>query len=222
MDEAVSDSTQAHRPADIPVSSSIVLPPGSLGEELRRALAAVDRVHSDGALPRIVVAPEPSLADESSYEWAEDVNIVLGIAMRPDARHPALNLLHEIGHFLDHQAIGDIGSFASPVDARLAAWRSAVKKSDAVRQLRVIAQRASRVRIKEHVEYLLRIEELWARSYAQFITITSHDVGLLDDLRQDQPEPGRLTMIPVQWHNDDFLPISESILELFQTLGWIT
>lgn len=212
---------QPSRSTDVPVSRAFVLPPGTLGDELRRAPVAIDRVHTDGVLPKIAVAPAPVLDDASSYLWADGTAITLGIAIRPNVRYPAFLLLHEIGHFLDHRAIGDATSFASLVDARFAAWRSAVTASDAVRQLQIVERESRRAVTRDYVEYLLSMDELWARSYAQFVSIASRDSVLSGDLRQNQPEQGRSSSIPVQWHDDDFLPIAVSILELFRTLGWI-
>ena len=206
------------RPRGIPVSRAILLPPGPLGDELRPVLAAIDRVHGDGVLPRIAVAVEPSLLDESAYEWAEPAGIVLGIALRPDAEQPRLNLLHEVGHFLDHQTMGQTGAFASIADPALAEWRETVATSDAIRTLRDIAHRTTRPIVKDHAEYHLRLAEQWARCYAQFITLASRDPQLRDDLMRRRSS----RRIPVQWDDDDFLPIAGSMVTLFRRLGWMT
>jgi hypothetical protein len=216
----VSAASSFGQPAGIPISRAILLPPGPLGDVLRPALDAIDRVHGEGVLPQLAVAVEPRLADESSYVWAAPQGIALGIALRPDAPHPRLNLLHEVGHFLDHQAIDRVGIFASVADARFADWRRAVVGSEATRRLMTIARRADRPKVGDYATYLLRTEELWARSYAQCVTVASEDIGLrgdLDERRRHVSEPGS---IPVQWGDDDFRPIAASILDLFQSLGW--
>jgi hypothetical protein len=207
-------------PVGIPISRAILLPPGTFGEGLRPILAAIDLVHGDGNLPQITVVTEPSLADAASYRRVEPWGIPWDIAVRPDAPHPGLNLVHEIGHFLDHQSIGQPGVFASPDDQRVERWRHAIGITQAVMTLQLVEQRTRSPRVLEFVRYQLRPVELWARSYAQFIAMESEQYTLLDELHQRQ-RAVTASGVPVQWSDDDFLPVATSIADLFRTLEWM-
>lgn len=95
---------------------------------------------------------------------------------------------------------------------------------------------------RTYLQYLLRPEELWARSYAQYIAIRSGQAQGLTQLRQvqrvgarravsatrryapetDQARPRRAWAYPHQWTDAEFRPIAEAIDALFETLGWRT
>ncbi len=74
---------------------------------------------------------------------------------------------------------------------------------------------------KRYLEYLLQNEELWARSYAQFITAKSAQPEL-------QQQPSRLRDRPAhglyyweQWDDEDFLPFLAEIEAVCRQLGWM-
>ena len=71
----------------------------------------------------------------------------------------------------------------------------------------------------EYADYLLQSEELWARSYAQFVTIRSGQTDLIAELRDRQLRAER-SLIPVQWNDRDFLGVEDPIEALFRDLGW--
>ena len=71
-----------------------------------------------------------------------------------------------------------------------------------------------------YVEYLLEPKELFARSYVQYIVVNSQNRVLqrqLDDLRQ---EP-LTSLYPLQWDEEDFLPIADALDAVLQQRGWI-
>jgi len=69
---------------------------------------------------------------------------------------------------------------------------------------------------KERAEYYLSPEELWARSYAQYIAKKSGNKAMLAELAKLQDDP-----IPSQWSDDDFIEIEKAIDELFKERGWL-
>lgn len=94
----------------------------------------------------------------------------------------------------------------------MAAWRQAVKNSDAYKTL--LAKHG------EYRDYLLRTKELWARSYAQYVAQRSGNVRLraqIQDVRAGQTNFWRES----QWAEADFAPIASAIDQLFSSLGWI-
>ena len=207
-------------PLGIPISRAILLPPGTFGEVLRLALEAIDQVHGDGTLTEIYIDIDPMLDEESMYHWIKPVGIPWNIALRPGTHHPRLNLVHEVGHFLDHQAIGMPGTFASANHAAFERWRETVQTTDAVARLRAVAAQSRNRRAIDYADYLLGVEEMWARSYAQFVTIRSGQSELMVELREKQRRSSR-SSLPVQWDETDFLPVEESVAILFRDIGWM-
>jgi hypothetical protein len=74
---------------------------------------------------------------------------------------------------------------------------------------------------RRHTDYLLKPEELWARSYAQYIAERSADSDMLAAL--DLLRPPALTgqLYSSQWETTDFAPVAAAIDTLFKGLGWI-
>jgi hypothetical protein len=92
--------------------------------------------------------------------------------------------------------------------------------SEAFRELAKLAYVVDREQSARAVN-LLDSAELWARSYAQFVTIRTGDPALaagLDALRQ---RPVDAVYLPRQWGDDDFSEIEATIEDLFWSLGWI-
>ncbi len=70
-------------------------------------------------------------------------------------------------------------------------------------------------------------EELWARSYTQFVAIRSGDERLrtsLNALRHKYPREmtSGAVYFPVQWDDDDFETIDLAVEGVFRRMGWIT
>jgi hypothetical protein len=179
-------------PAEIPVSNCVDVPDGQAWDFVREPLAAIDHVHHDGALPTIPVISTQS-RDPGRYEFRLTGGQPLRIRIREIGSHPRLAFVHEIGHFLDHQALGTMGRFAS-ANGRLPDLMQAINRSQSVVRLRARAnQRYAFVRdmrgrrIRESVEpnivrYMLLPEECFARAYAQYIAIRSGEPRLLEEL----------------------------------------
>ena len=122
--------------------------------------------------------------------------------------------------------------------AELLAWKEAVDRSAARGQL---ADLQHQMRTKKHIEfttedgtpnkarlsptwlaYSLRTDELWARSYAQYIAVRSGDAGMMAELRTEQAEQRRMAVpITTQWQDADFVPIARAMDALFSALGWL-
>lgn len=142
-------------------------------------------------------------------------------------------LIHEIGHFLDHQALGERGRFASWSDEGLATWRDAVDGSRAIELLQEILADGG-VTIFEDVlerriagsqafiEQQLLYPEVWARSYVQYIAVRSGDPILLSHLAAQlrTSAGGGDAPYTLQWETDDFLPVLSAIDQVFQGKGW--
>jgi transposase len=121
---------------------------------------------------------------------------------------PALTMVHEVGHVLDHLAIGSPGSFASISEDILTPVLEKLKQTKAYLAL----SKNPRV---DH-SYLLNPKELWARAYAQYIAVRSGDARLLKDLKlvRNSILPDR------QWTDEEFEPIAQEIDKAFEKLNW--
>jgi hypothetical protein len=212
-------------PRGIPISGRLVVPESAAFDPVRRALAAIDAVHGDGDLPFLPVVRTRATTEVGVYEWSDRSGEPLRLRISTHSEHPELTVVHEIGHFLDHQALGRPGTFASESDA-LHSVIATIDSTDAFAQLRalrtrrraVITERGRReiepIR-QQRVEYLLQPHELFARAYAQFITVRSQDpvlVAHLTALRLDR----RVRVYHDYWTDADFAPVEH---RLFQVLG---
>ena len=111
MDAALAEAEKLILPARLrPVSQAFDFPDEPEYAPIRRALAAIDAAHDDGDLPPISVQLVRGMKDAAEYavdRWGRPSITVA-------ARHPAreFSLIHENGHFLDHQAFSP-GCFES-------------------------------------------------------------------------------------------------------------
>ena len=69
-----------------------------------------------------------------------------------------------------------------------------------------------------YLSYLLRDQELWARSYSQYIATKSKNSAKLKEMTE---EYGEKSQFNIQRNDDDFVSISSAIDNLFSSLGWI-
>lgn len=201
----------------LPVSDAIDLTntrlPGIMQQEVVEALKSIDMVHDDGALPRLPIKRAPVAADyEAAYFHRSTQALRLEINGRTQfGRHAAV---HEIGHFIDQQGLGD-GVFASAESPDLAAWRDAVDQSQAVRALRLtFAATSGR---NANLEYLLRYNEIFARAYSQWITMESGDRVLAEQLTQIRSVMRNNAF----WTDEDFKPIAKAFEDAFKAKGWL-
>lgn len=231
----------ATRPADQSVAQKLQIPRGPRWDVARDAMSAIEQVHGDGPL-----RPLPLL----HYRTAQDGNLggydpnpgrrrmLLSTAGR--AHHPHLTLWHETGHWLDDLALGATpGRMASrAAGLELREWRDAVERSGAIRTLRQWLQEPAWITGPDgrpmpnprrpphttvgHLVYLLSPEEMFARSYAQWIAQRSqHPSGLVELAREQaraRENPHR--PYPSQWEDDDFAPIAAAFDRLFALKGW--
>lgn len=180
----------------------------------RALLQLLDQVHTDGALPQIPVGDLRGAHALGLYAHTR-----AGDAVHVKLRSSAVlefTLAHELGHFLDHQVLGVRGTFASAGHADLDGWRAAVMGSQAV--LRWTTERAAAIAAgdrytRDFLDYLLSPHELWARAYAQYITVRSGSPMLARQLT----EP---SMAGLHWTAADFDPIARAIDALLIRRGW--
>ena len=73
----------------------------------------------------------------------------------------------------------------------------------------------------EFLKYLISPEELFARSYAQFIAGRSEDSLMAEQLQKAINEDSK-KLYSIQWKTEDFKDIETEIEKIFIKKGWIS
>lgn len=178
-----------------------------------RALALVDTVHGDGTLP---FTPIIDSTRRDAFAWYTPGRVEISI--RP-GRGDSFSVIHELGHWLDHQAIGGtVGSYSSQIldTPAIRAWWNVVTDSD--HWAEVTRWRPTRPAAREFRGYLLRPRELWARSYSQYVATKTADPMVLAQLA-DFRNAG--VGVPLQWSDQDFGPVGEAVEAVLHSQGWL-
>jgi hypothetical protein len=161
----------------------------------------------------------------------------ISITLRAHQTHTGLTLVHEVEHLLDLATLGEGRWFGSAYHPSLTGWRRAISESRAYRALNTMARAGTAelsgsdetghlVTLEEDelvaLRRSLRMEELWACSYAQFVATRSGHGALVRSLEALRTRPIARVYYPRQWDDDDFAPIDTAIDVLMATLGWRT
>ncbi len=174
-------------------------------------------MHADGGLPTIPGRKNAKLkTTEANYSPNPGK---FEITLRPGTRHPAFNVVHEIGHFIDHHGLGSGGFGLASVDEYPAVKQviDAIQASPEVKSLRKETNRAKAGPVKTHLNYLGQTAELFARAYSQYIAIRGQDPEIRSALRYEQSTRfGKMTY----WNDASFEPIAERFDAMFREVGW--
>lgn len=212
------------------VSSHITITTDArLGGRTLAALSAIDSVHTDGELRPAQIVGFKGIPGECGRYSPRTREIGLNIA-RDDHEQ---TVAHEVGHLVAIEGIG-AGSPVCANSSALAEWRDAVLASATHKRL-VRMRKEGRVRIPlassgidyaldaddlEQVEYLLMWEELWARTYCQFIAVRAHNNRMLRQIATESSSNYGLIFSP-NWPDNDFLPIENAIESVMKNRGWM-
>lgn len=214
------------------------LPEGRVGTEVNAALDSIGRVHATAPVPEpIPVRQMGSRTEPGRYRHYPN-GAPFEIEISSVGRNQAFTFTHETGHFLDHQAIGTPRRFASTDAATrnegpLVKWWQTVQQTPEYQRLVEMRQSPSqfaydaivkdeRVRMRpdaRYVRYLLEPEEVWARSYAQYVTnktgTPAMRATLADDLTSQMYGSAR------QWSAESFSSIESAMDDAFKEMGWM-
>lgn len=198
------------------------------------AIAAIDKVHGDGDLPEIPVGWNREKKREGFFRSRNGVGTLVQVSRY--AQSPRMTLVHELGHFIDLNGIGDRYSASNPKSGEYRPNRSqasmlvnpvmaVIESSDAVQHFQkllagpsVIRYGNSEVKVdKKWLKYAVSREELWARAYSQYIADRSGNPELLAELRVSQ----KPSLYRDQWTDEDFKTIADAFDKLFSDLGWL-
>ena len=156
----------------------------------------------------------------AEYKVHEGMPDVIAVSRYNDTPH--LSYVHEVGHFVDRRGLtkATMNSLASYVSPDLEKWRFSIAQSAAYqdfKRLKLVGGISGQTALR----YLMSPQELWARSYAQYIAIKTQHPGILAELGKYQQEIAVGLRMPVQWQDDDFLPIIKEIDMIFRGEGWL-
>jgi hypothetical protein len=187
----------------------------SAGATVSAAISAVDAVHLIDSSEPVRIELDPGMTRPALYSGQADGSAP-NIYVHPNVVRPGLTTLHEIGHYLDHALIDTVGVHASPASPLLDRWRRTVRETDAISELQRLASKPPLVELRTFFEEQLTLEELFARSYAQWIAIRAGDDTLLDELN----DALSTLNYPDFWGYDDFQPTADALDSLFEELQW--
>ena len=172
----------------------------SLAKKIRRALRAADNVHGVVGLKPIPLR-FAALPDPVQGLLIRPMTIPLEIVISDHCDHPMMSVLHEVGHLIDmevfcgvsnlgpmnfraeevaaaKEALGCMGFGSHLVDVLLTVlpevqrWNAAVSSSWRVEEIEELADEEPD---DPYFPYLLQRDELFARSYAQWVAVHAGD-----------------------------------------------
>ena len=204
------------------VSKAVRVPSHPLARRLRQFLETVDAVHTATNLKPVAVEMNPLVqgAVFDAYTGTGPYTIYLN----PHGSHVELSLIHEVGHFLEWQCIPKSGfgqrSFKS--DLFFAAWLQAVRESQNVNRLLDLRDaEAEESSVQKTASYLLDEQELWARSYSQYVAVKMLSPALLQQIAaENKTITGKIQFNPY-WDAADFHAVRSEMDKIFQALGWV-
>lgn len=215
------------------VSTRVTVPLSQSYDVARSALAAVDAVHGDGLLRTVTVHRNHSRTEAASYEWNSRTGEPLRLNFSALAPRPEFSIIHELGHYLDHEALGTGTRPGSDVDT-IRTIMEAISVSAAYSGLtELVGRKQIRLRLPGRarpqvipidamtVHYLREPSELFARAYAQLIATVTQDKLLLTQLRQLHADPVLGGLYHSQWNEQDFVPIMRAFQQEFRSRRWI-
>jgi hypothetical protein len=184
-----------------------------------RVSEVLDRLHGVSGLGKIPVTTTVEPGQQgSAYFTAHGAAARIGVI--EGAARPELTMAHEFGHLVEGAMLPGgnggkriwEGQLTSPI---MDEWKAAIEKSRAFQNLDAPVGQKD---LEKPLEYLLRRDELWARSYAQWAAWLSQDPVMLQQLRSAQAHTSTL-MSNWQWQDDDFQEIGKAIEAIFRRLG---
>jgi len=196
-----------------------------IARELRHAVAISDRLHTCPRLPDVPVEITHSRLEEGAYHSLSRPNRPVKIEVSLNAHAPALTILHEIGHLLDHMVLSPLKQqFGSEYDSNFEQLWHVWRTSHINRKLETLLHRKRSTLSpaqRRYLRYQLLPSELWARTYTQWVVVRSDDILLVSQFRTLQiPEtPDLAHRRSFFWDGQDRDRIINAADDLFSRAG---
>lgn len=205
-------------------------------DRAKETLAIIDSVHTDGKLTEIpfyVRELEGMDGVFRSVEITKRKADSYDMSLNPTSHAPFMTLTHEVGHWLHNDALGTSVKCWDNVDEGLKEVIRVAEESEEIgfirrcfvnAELKKELTRGKEKKIHEaqyeYCKYLLGQNEIWARAYAQYITVRSGNPIMRRELERSL-QRRKEGYYPTQWSDESFEPIAEKIDILFREKGWI-
>lgn len=227
------------QPQGVKVSDSIGIPDNlPFKEVVSEALKAIDAVHGLGwadylGSTRIQAVGRIPQGGAAAYD-ASTVSVGK-IEVLKRGGWSKLDIVHEVGHMLHHQLVGKPEQYPSvSQNERLRIWRDAVSETPTIKKLKAalaapgVTESIGGKRLfiptegrnRQDLEYLLRPSEAFARSYAQYIAVSSGDAEMLAELGRMRQGPGDQRWYNWSWQDDEFEDLARVFDHLLKERGW--
>lgn len=189
-----------------------------LGSQVQTATSSIAKVHTipNGLKPVAVTRAPASSGWMGAYR-----PLVSDIRIKANGPTVELTTAHEIGHYLDWNLLGDRTTSAettNPTRQSTRDWFAAVQETQAVQSLRARLAVTKSMRERDHIEYLLSPDELWGRSYAQWVALRSGNEAMLDSVEYWLAS-SELSTSARQWGKPDFERVASTIDAIFREKG---
>jgi len=179
----------------------------------------IDSVHGDGPLPTAPVRHVDSSGRTNGQYRRFDNEIV---TYKEDSI--PLTLTHEIGHWIDYRGFRGLPDADPPMTGNKVfashspLFKKFIKAAKNTEKIKAITNAGLTTKSKS---YLKSNHEIFARAYSQYIAVKSKNPEMLADLKTRQGKPENGKPYPVQWDDDDFIPLYNEIETIFKQIGWL-
>ena len=206
------------------VGKAIRLPAHPFSRRLQKVLDLIDTLHTPKNLKTVNVTL--NILIQGGAFWAYEDRGPYDIEINLTGDHLELTFIHEVGHFLEWQAIpkSERGPRDFYNDVRFQSWLDAAQDSPNVqRMIRLRDQHTEGSTAHQDLNYYLRPIELWTRAYSQYVTRkgNANDAAILFQqiAAENKKITGNITYQPF-WPWDEFPPIQAAMDDIFEDLGW--
>jgi hypothetical protein len=204
----------------------LIIAESPLAREVRHAVAVMDSLHRFPATSPFPLKPSRSRREGGAYNYFMHPSRPRDISISTHTDFPALSLVHEVGHFLDHLALNPIKrGFASEHDPHFDPLRQSWRESKWVQSLSRLLPRypALPAAMKRLLGHQLHVPEFWARTYTQWVVAKSNDLMLQTCMRNVLNRPVKLggRSFNFHWENDELAVIITHVDRLFAEAGVI-
>jgi hypothetical protein len=202
---------------------------GRLGKQINEMIDIIEDVHGVSGLPKIPIKQSYGERTLGQFVYGKKGAKEIKVSIKSNA--PMMTTAHEIGHFIDYQGMGGgkWATFDLGKESPLYNWAKAMEKSEAYKTLKEIQKTGMLTMVENNVlishpvannsiSYYLDNQELWARSYAQYIAKKSNNPSMLKELYGKQKQKYG---IPTQWSDADFLEIEKAIDGVLEAMKWL-
>lgn len=207
--------------------------------KLENVLTQVDKVVKIPQAPSIPVKPIDSrFADTAAGEYriANYTNSSTGETYAKMPHHIGINdgenaragmelaTVHEVGHYIDHVAFGDMKKGHSTDgegdqltrNPALTKFLATVADTKAIKDIVAVGGKAKTQEARDRAEYLLAKREVFARAFAQYVAKKSGSKVLKSQIKAKQQGKGS-----EHWDDKEFAKVVEPAMdELFKEMGW--